>query len=83
MRAPASSVSAATTEDAIAREREFILAWTGGDEEALASMTDGRTTRIWPGGGATSRSFRPGATTIRTMKRASSRCLPAAEPTAF
>ena len=51
--APASSVRAATTEDAIAREREFILAWTGGDEEALASMTDERTTRIWPGGGAT------------------------------
>ena len=49
----ASSVSAATTEDAIAREREFILAWTGGDEEALAAMTDERTTRIWPGGGAT------------------------------
>ena len=53
--APASSMSelAITTEDAVAREREFILAWTGGDEEALASMTDGRTTRIWPGGGAT------------------------------
>ena len=53
--APASPVSepSATTEDAIAREREFILAWTGGDEEALASMTDGRTTRIWPGGAAT------------------------------
>ena len=51
--APASSVSAPTTEDAIAREREFILAWTGGDEEALAAMTDERTTRIWPGGGAT------------------------------
>ena len=51
--APTSSVSTATTEDAIAREREFILAWTGGDEEALASMTDERTTRIWPGGGAT------------------------------
>lgn len=53
--APASSVSepAITTEDAVAREREFILAWTGGDEEALATMTDGRTTRIWPGGGAT------------------------------
>ena len=51
--APASSVSAATTEDAITREREFILAWTGGDEEALAAMTDERTTRIWPGGGAT------------------------------
>ena len=53
--APASSVSelAITTEDAVAREREFILAWTGGDEEVLASMTDGRTTRIWPGGGAT------------------------------
>ena len=46
-------MSAATTEDAIAREREFILAWTGGDEEALAAMTDERTTRIWPGGGAT------------------------------
>ena len=51
--APASSESAPTTEDAVAREREFILAWTGGDEEALASMTDERTTRIWPGGGAT------------------------------
>lgn len=53
--APASSVSepAITTEDAVAREREFILAWTGGNEEALATMTDERTTRIWPGGGAT------------------------------
>ena len=53
--APASSVSepAITTEDAVAREREFILAWTGGDAEALAGMTDARTTRIWPGGGAT------------------------------
>jgi len=51
--APASSVSAPTTEDAVAREREFILAWTGGDERALATMTDERTTRIWPGGGAT------------------------------
>lgn len=53
--APASSVSepAITTEDAVAREREFILAWTGGNEEALAAMTDERTTRIWPGGGAT------------------------------
>ena len=53
--APASSMSelAITTEDAVAREREFILAWTGGDEEALAAMTDERTTRIWPGGGAT------------------------------
>lgn len=51
--APASSMSTATTEDAVAREREFILAWTGGDEEALAAMTDERTTRIWPGGGAT------------------------------
>ena len=51
--APASSASAPTTEDAIAREREFILAWTGGDEEALVAMTDERTTRIWPGGGAT------------------------------
>ena len=53
--ATVSSVSelAITTEDAVAREREFILAWTGGDEEVLASMTDGRTTRIWPGGGAT------------------------------
>ena len=52
---PASPVSepSATTEDAIAREREFILAWTGGDEEALAAMTDERTTRIWPGGAAT------------------------------
>ena len=51
--ASASSVSAPTTEDALAREREFILAWTGGDEESLAGMTDERTTRIWPGGGAT------------------------------
>ena len=51
--APASSVSTATTEDAVAREREFILAWTGGDEEALTAMTDERTTRIWPGGAAT------------------------------
>ena len=53
--APASSVSepAITTEDAVAREREFILAWTGGDEVTLAGMTDARTTRIWPGGGAT------------------------------
>ena len=53
--APASSMSeaSATTEDAVAREREFILAWTGGDESALAAMTDERTTRIWPGGGAT------------------------------
>ena len=53
--APASPVSepSATTEDVIAREREFILAWTGGDEEALAAMTDERTTRIWPGGAAT------------------------------
>ena len=53
--APASPVSepSATTEDAVAREREFILAWTGGDEEALAAMTDERTTRIWPGGAAT------------------------------
>ncbi len=51
--APASSMSAPTTEEAVAREREFILAWTGGDEEALAGMTDARTTRIWPGGGAT------------------------------
>ena len=51
--APASSVSAPTTENAVARERAFILAWTGGDEEALAAMTDERTTRIWPGGAAT------------------------------
>ena len=51
--APTSSVSAPTTKDAIAREHEFILAWTGGDERALATMTDERTTRIWPGGGAT------------------------------
>ena len=47
------SAASVSTADALAREREFILAWTGGDEEALASMTDGRTTRIWPGGGAT------------------------------
>ena len=47
------SESVATTSDALAREREFILAWTGGDEAALAAMTDARTTRIWPGGAAT------------------------------
>ena len=51
--APTSSVSTPTIEDSLAREREFILAWTGGDERALATMTDERTTRIWPGGGAT------------------------------
>ena len=51
--APASSVSAPTTEDALAREREFILAWTGGDEEALKRITGPQTTRIWPGGQAT------------------------------
>ena len=51
--ATASSVSTPTIEDALAREREFILAWTGGNEQALATMTDERTTRIWPGGGAT------------------------------
>ena len=51
--APTSSMSTPTIEDALAREREFILAWTGGDERALATMTDERTTRIWPGGGAT------------------------------
>ena len=51
--APTSSVSTPTIEDALAREREFILAWTGGDARALATMTDERTTRIWPGGGAT------------------------------
>ena len=51
--APASSMSAPTTEDAVARERAFILAWTGGAEEALAAMPDERTTRTWPGGGAT------------------------------
>ena len=47
------SAASVSTADALAREREFILAWTGGDEEALAAMTDARTTRIWPGGGAT------------------------------
>ena len=47
------SAASVSTADALAREREFILAWTGGDEEALAGMTDERTTRIWPGGGAT------------------------------
>ena len=47
------SAASVSTADALAREREFILAWTGGDEEALAAMTDERTTRIWPGGGAT------------------------------
>ena len=47
------SAASVSTADALAREREFILAWTGGDEAALATMTDARTTRIWPGGGAT------------------------------
>ena len=47
------SAASVSTADALAREREFILAWTGGDEVALAAMTDARTTRIWPGGGAT------------------------------
>ena len=46
-------IASVSTVDAVAREREFILAWTGGDDEALAGMTDERTTRIWPGGGAT------------------------------
>lgn len=39
--------------EVVARERAFILAWTDGDEGALAGMTDARTTRIWPGGSAT------------------------------
>ena len=47
------SATSVSTADALAREREFILAWTGGDEAALAAMTDARTTRIWPGGAAT------------------------------
>ena len=47
------SAASVSTADALAREREFILAWTGGDEAALATMTDARTTRIWPGGAAT------------------------------
>ena len=47
------SAASVSTTDALSREREFILAWTGGDEEALAAMTDARTTRIWPGGAAT------------------------------
>ena len=47
------SAASVSTADALAREREFILAWTGGGEAALAAMTDARTTRIWPGGAAT------------------------------
>ena len=47
------SAASVSTADALAREHEFILAWTGGDEAALAAMTDARTTRIWPGGAAT------------------------------
>ena len=47
------SAASVSTADALAREREFIRAWTGGDEAALAAMTDARTTRIWPGGAAT------------------------------
>ena len=53
MSAASESAASVSTADALAREREFILAWTGGDEEALAAMTDERTTRIWPGGAAT------------------------------
>ena len=47
------SAASVSTADALSREREFILAWTGGDEAALAALTDARTTRIWPGGAAT------------------------------
>ena len=47
------SAASVSTADALSREREFILAWTGGDEAALAAMTDARTTRIWPSGAAT------------------------------
>ena len=53
MSAASESAASVSTADALAREREFILAWTGGDEQALATMTDERTTRIWAGGGAT------------------------------
>ena len=53
MSAASESAASVSTADALAREREFILAWTGGDEAALAAMTDARTTRIWPGGAAT------------------------------
>lgn len=53
MSAASESAASVSTTDALSREREFILAWTGGDEAALAAMTDARTTRIWPGGAAT------------------------------
>ena len=53
MSAASESAASVSTADALSREREFILAWTGGDEAALAAMTDARTTRIWPGGAAT------------------------------
>ena len=46
------STTPVSASDAVAREREFILAWTAGDEAALTAMTDERTTRIWPGGAA-------------------------------
>lgn len=39
--------------DPIDWEKRFLVAWTGGDEEALARITGPQTTRIWPGGQAT------------------------------
>ena len=39
--------------DIVERERAFVLAWTGGNEAALAEMTCEATTRVWPGGAAT------------------------------
>ena len=51
----ASGPSAPTQEaaDPIDWEKRFLVAWTGGDEEALARITGPQTTRIWPGGQAT------------------------------
>ncbi|WP_026430289.1 ribonuclease H family protein [Schaalia georgiae] len=39
--------------DPIDWEKRFLVAWTGGDDEALARITGPQTTRIWPGGQAT------------------------------
>ena len=39
--------------DPIDWEKRFLVAWTGGDEEALERITGPQTTRIWPGGQAT------------------------------
>ena len=47
------SAPAQEAADPIDWEKRFLVAWTGGDEEALARITGPQTTRIWPGGQAT------------------------------